>query len=159
MANIIYLSLHGEKQGLISAGCSTVPSIGNLYQAGHEDEIFIYELNTNIMREENISFQPVQVRKPIDKATPLISQALNENETLTCNFSIFRTSISGGVELYFKINLLGAIISNISSFYPNSLTHNDIQPCENISIKFNTIEWENVAARTNSYMFWRDSTM
>lgn len=29
MANISYLSLSGETQGLISAGCSTLDSVGN----------------------------------------------------------------------------------------------------------------------------------
>jgi type VI secretion system Hcp family effector len=33
MANDIFLTLKGAKQGLISAGCSTKDSIGNLYQA------------------------------------------------------------------------------------------------------------------------------
>ncbi|WP_233973648.1 type VI secretion system tube protein TssD, partial [Pectobacterium versatile] len=44
MASIIYLKINGERQGLISAGASSVDSIGNKYQSGHEDEIFIYEL-------------------------------------------------------------------------------------------------------------------
>lgn len=34
MANLIYASIDGEKQGLISAGCSTLDSIGNRYQLG-----------------------------------------------------------------------------------------------------------------------------
>ncbi len=45
MANIIYLTLKGKKQGLISAGCGSLNSIGNNYQHGHENEIFIYSLN------------------------------------------------------------------------------------------------------------------
>jgi len=38
MANIIYGTIQGDKQGLISAGCSTPDSIGNKYQKGHEDQ-------------------------------------------------------------------------------------------------------------------------
>lgn len=37
MANNIYLTITGKKQGLISAGCSTFDSIGNKYQAAHQD--------------------------------------------------------------------------------------------------------------------------
>lgn len=42
MADIIYLTLNGNKQGLISAGCSTYDSIGNRYQQNHTDEILVY---------------------------------------------------------------------------------------------------------------------
>ena len=35
MANISYLSLSGETQGLISAGCSTLDSVGNKAQPEH----------------------------------------------------------------------------------------------------------------------------
>lgn len=55
MANIIYLKMTGEKQGLISSGCSTLESIGNKYQSSHEDEIFVYELTNQITRADNVS--------------------------------------------------------------------------------------------------------
>ncbi len=38
MANISYLSLSGETQGLISAGCSTLDSVGNKAQPEHKDK-------------------------------------------------------------------------------------------------------------------------
>ena len=125
MANIIYLSLNGDKQGLISAGCSTMASIGNLHQSGHEDEIFVYELNTSVMREDNVSFYPLQIRKPIDKSTPLLSQALGDNEKVNCDLSLLWTALAGANELYFKILLFGGIISGSTAVDPNSLTHKE----------------------------------
>ena len=50
MANLIYASIKGKKQGLISAGCSTYASTGNRFQAGHEDEIMMLSLETGISR-------------------------------------------------------------------------------------------------------------
>lgn len=44
MANISYLSLSGETQGLISAGCSTLDSVGNKAQPEHKDQIMVYAL-------------------------------------------------------------------------------------------------------------------
>ncbi len=38
MANLIYLTLKGRKQGLISAGCSSIDSIGNKGQVNHTDQ-------------------------------------------------------------------------------------------------------------------------
>ncbi|EEV6730488.1 type VI secretion system tube protein Hcp, partial [Escherichia coli] len=42
MGDIIYLRITGEQQGDISAGCGTQASVGNRYQQGHEDEIFVF---------------------------------------------------------------------------------------------------------------------
>lgn len=39
MSNIVYLTVTGEQQGSISAGCGTSESTGNRWQSGHEDEI------------------------------------------------------------------------------------------------------------------------
>ncbi|WP_237388506.1 type VI secretion system tube protein TssD, partial [Xenorhabdus sp. Sc-CR9] len=54
MSYIIYLSLKGKKQGLISAGCSTLESIGNRYQAGREDEIQVLNLSHMMSRDQNV---------------------------------------------------------------------------------------------------------
>ncbi|CAQ83559.1 conserved hypothetical protein [Photorhabdus asymbiotica] len=32
MANLIYLTIKGKTQGLLSSGCSSIDSIGNKYQ-------------------------------------------------------------------------------------------------------------------------------
>ncbi|WP_434524744.1 type VI secretion system tube protein TssD [Photorhabdus asymbiotica] len=54
MSHIIYLSLKGKKQGLISAGCSTPESIGNRYQAGWENEVQVLSVNHSVSRYHNI---------------------------------------------------------------------------------------------------------
>ncbi|MGJ0580188.1 Hcp family type VI secretion system effector [Xenorhabdus bovienii] len=154
MANIIYLKLQGNKQGLISSGCSTVDSIGNKFQKGHEDEILVNELSSNLSMHQNVNFQPIDIRKPIDKSSPLLSQSLTSNELLTCEFFFYRTSMSGGLELYYKIKLTEAALVNINFFCPNSITHNDAQPEESLSIKFKSITWEHVTAGTSSYSIW-----
>ncbi|MBC8954920.1 Hcp family type VI secretion system effector [Xenorhabdus sp. PB62.4] len=154
MANIIYLKMMGNKQGLISSGCSTVDSIGNKFQKGHEDEILVNELSSNLSMHQNVNFQPIDIRKPIDKSSPLLSQALTSNEILTCEFFFYRTAMSGGLELYYKVKLTEASLVNINFFCPNSVTHNDAQPEESLSIKFKSITWEHVTAGTSSYSIW-----
>lgn len=157
MANLIYLKLTGNKQGIISTGCSSADSIGNKYQSSHEDEIFIYELINHVMRAENVALYPVEIRKPIDKATPLLAQALGDNEKIFCEFSFYRTAQSGGNELYFKLLLRDAVINDIRFLYPNSLTHDELQPHETVSFKFASIEFEHVIARTSSYLLWNET--
>ncbi|WP_031519325.1 Hcp family type VI secretion system effector [Siccibacter colletis] len=157
MANIIHLNLRGEKQGLISSGCGTEKSIGNKWQKGHENEIFIYEVNNTVSSEDNISFHPLTIRKPVDKATPLLLQALDGKETLECSFDFYRTSANGGNEFYFRIKLTKARITEINYIYPNSMTHNDLQPQEVVSFNFATITLEHIVANTSAWASWKDA--
>ncbi|WNN50251.1 Hcp family type VI secretion system effector [Siccibacter colletis] len=156
MANLIYLNITGDKQGLISSGCGTEKSIGNKWQKGHEDQIFIFEANNVVSAEDNISFHAYTLRKPIDKATPLMLQALNDKEKLDCILDFYRTSANGGNELYFKIHLNKARITEISYAYPNSMTHNDIQPQELVSLSFATITMEHIIANTSAWASWKE---
>lgn len=89
MANIIYATVTGEKQGMISAGCGTSASIGNKYQINHTDEIFVLQFDHSISREHNVLHHPVKFYKPIDKSSPLLSAAISENE----NYRLYLTFI------------------------------------------------------------------
>ncbi|HEK0724433.1 TPA: type VI secretion system tube protein Hcp [Proteus mirabilis] len=75
--------LNGNKQGLISAGCSSYDSIGNRYQNNHSDEILVYSTDYDISRHQNISHAPFVFEKADDKSSALL---------LFC-FSLFFISI------------------------------------------------------------------
>ncbi|WFQ79053.1 Hcp family type VI secretion system effector [Xenorhabdus sp. SF857] len=156
MANIIYLTIKGKKQGLISSGCSSESSIGNLYQTGHENEIYIYELNSSLSREQNVNHFPINIKKPIDKSTPLLGVAISDNEELECMFNMYRTDSNGGLSLYFSIKVTGVTICNIDIICPNSSTHNDAQPLESVSFKYKSITWQHHLAGTSGYSIWDD---
>ncbi|MBD1229533.1 Hcp family type VI secretion system effector [Xenorhabdus griffiniae] len=156
MANIIYLTVNGKKQGLISSGCSSKDSIGNIYQIGREDQIYVYELNHSLSRDQNVNHLPITIKKPIDKSTPLLGVAISNNEELDCTLDIYRTDENGGLSHYFTIKITGATISNIDIICPNSLTHNDSQPQEIISLKYKSITWQHRLAGTSGYSFWED---
>ncbi|HBD0351910.1 type VI secretion system tube protein TssD, partial [Escherichia coli] len=53
MSNMIYLSIKGKIQGLISEGCGSYASIGNKYQINHVDEIFVLQFDHSLSREYN----------------------------------------------------------------------------------------------------------
>ncbi|HAT3810128.1 TPA: Hcp family type VI secretion system effector [Morganella morganii] len=151
MANRIYLQLEGNKQGLISKGCSSPESIGNKYQRGHEDQIFVYSFSHDIFREKNTIHHPVIISKPIDKSSPLLGVSITENEILTCELIFYRTGISGIQEKYYTVKLTKAAIVNISSHYPNALTHNDAQPHESITFSYESITWRHCSSGTSGY--------
>lgn len=54
MANLIYVKIIGQKQGLISAGCSTYDSVGNRFQSAHRDEIIVLHFDHEIVRSQNV---------------------------------------------------------------------------------------------------------
>ncbi|MEQ1976088.1 Hcp family type VI secretion system effector [Xenorhabdus sp. SGI240] len=154
MSYMIYLTLNGKKQGLISAGCSTLDSIGNRYQKGHEDQIQVLSLDHSMTRDQNVSHHPIQFIKPIDKSSPLLSLAIDSNESLNGGFVFYRTSSAGQLEFFYELKVTEATIVDISCVYPNSINSNDKMPYEKIPLKYKSISWNHVIAGTSSYSIW-----
>lgn len=157
MANIIYMTLTGNKQGLISKGCSSYDSIGNKYQKDHEDEILVFAVRHSISRAQNSHHHPLEIIKPIDKSSPLLGVAISNNELFDCNIDFFRTSQSGAQEKYYSISLQKATIKNITYDYPNSVSHNDRQPEEIILLDYRDITWRHLMASTSGYSIKEES--
>ncbi|MCA6220748.1 Hcp family type VI secretion system effector [Photorhabdus antumapuensis] len=154
MSHIIYLSLEGKKQGLISAGCSMLDSIGNRYQNGHEDQIQVLNLNHTITREKNVAHHPIQFIKPIDKSSPLLGAAISSNELLNAIFFFYRTNLAGQLELFYEVKLIEASIVDISCVYPNSINNNEMMPYEKVFLKYRSISWNHITAGTSAYSIW-----
>ncbi|PHM40250.1 hypothetical protein Xmau_02006 [Xenorhabdus mauleonii] len=151
MSYIIYLSLKGKKQGLISAGCSTPESIGNRYQKGREDQIQVLSLNHTMSRDQNVNHQPVSFVKPIDKSSPLLAMAIDGNELLDASFMHYRTSTMGQLEFFYEIKLASATIVDISYNYPHSINDNGAIPHEVVMLDYKSISCNHIAAGTSGY--------
>lgn len=156
MANTIYLTLNGQMQGLISAGCSSLDSIGNKAQLVHLNQILIYELSHSLTRNQNVNHHAVTITKPVDKSSPLLNKAISENEILTCDFDFYRTDRSGTNELYYKIKLTEATIKDIHLSSPDILKYPGGQPIEIININYNTVSWEHCRAGTSAFSIWQE---
>lgn len=151
MANSIYLKVIGKSQGDISKGCSTPDSIGNKSQLRHEDQIYVYSFDYDLTRHQNLNHSPVIISKPIDKSSPLLGVAITNNELLECELEFYRTSSNGSQEKFYSVKLTKSSIVNISAHYPNSLTHADAQPYEDITIRYESISWSHICAGTSGY--------
>lgn len=156
MANLIYLSLSGQKQGNISAGCCSLDSIGNKAQIAHLDQIMVYELSHSITRQQNANHNPVIITKPIDKSSPLLGKAISESEILTCDFDIHQTNRFGINELYYKIKLTKARLVDIHLMLPHTVNNNRGLPQEKMSLIYETITWEHITAGTSAYSLWNE---
>lgn len=154
MGSSIYLTLTGKKQGMISSGCGTVSSIGNRHQLGHEDEIFVHEVGYGIQMHDNISLAPLTIVKEVDKASPLLFQAVNDNEMVDCVFNFYRTSVSGMMENYYKIKLINARIVDISVNHPHTLNSSDSSPQEMVTFEYKSITMDHITANTSGWAAW-----
>ncbi|NHB87966.1 type VI secretion system tube protein Hcp [Photorhabdus tasmaniensis] len=156
MSDLIYLTLKGHKQGLISAGCSSIDSIGNKGQLDHIDQIFVYSLAHSLTREQNVNHHPITFKKPIDKSSPLLGVAISDNEVLDAIFDGYRANQAGILELYYTIKVIGATITDLAIYHPHSITHAGSQPQETISLRYKSITWTHHIAGTSAYSIWDD---
>ncbi|MBS3846153.1 MULTISPECIES: Hcp family type VI secretion system effector [Morganellaceae] len=159
MSEMIYLTLKGNKQGLISAGCSSYDSIGNKYQDGHKDQILVYSTTYDLARKQNVSHAPFILIKADDKSSPLLLTAMSNNEILECLFEYYRVDKSGVMIPYKKILLTKASIIRLTNESPNSLTENEMQPFEKVSIIYESITCKHNTANTSGYSIRNESVM
>lgn len=114
MSNIVYLKLIGEQQGDISDGCGTIASVGNRWQQNHVNEIFVFSLGAGVTNTgKGTNLQGLTFSKQIDKSSPLLMNAINNNENLFFEFWFYRINRYGQWEKYYYIQLRGASISSI----------------------------------------------
>ncbi|TDS93095.1 MULTISPECIES: Hcp family type VI secretion system effector [Rahnella] len=154
MANNLYLTIKGKNQGLISAGCSTYDSIGNRYQAGHEDQILVYSADHDISREQNVNHHPLIIKKPIDKSSPLLMIGVSTNEEMEVILDKYRTSNTGKQEKYYTVRLTQATLCHISSYDPENIPGHDTQSFEVISFNYQSIIATHHTAGTTGYSIW-----
>ncbi|MGB7800712.1 Hcp family type VI secretion system effector [Buttiauxella sp.] len=156
MSNLAYLTINGKTQGLISAGCSSLDSIGNKAQVAHLDQIMVFAVTHSMSRAQNVNHHEMVIIKPIDKSSPLLAKAINDNEMLVCDLDLYRTNRVGMNNLYYKVKLTGARVSHIEFLVPHNLLDNGAEPQEKVTFSYETITWEHCDAGTSAYSLWND---
>jgi len=167
MQNPMYMSINGQKQGLITSGAFTQESIGNSWQEGHENESIIkgYSHNVTIPRDP-LSGQPsgqrvhspLTITKLLDKASPLLMAALVDGETLsTVEIRKYRTNALGKLEWFYTVKLEDAIVIDINPDAPHAFGEfeKDVAPLEHVSFSYRKIVWTHEVAGTSAEDDWR----
>lgn len=152
-----YMSIKGQSQGLISAGCSILDSIGNKCQEGHKDEIMVMSYNHNMLNTGNVrasTHGPVVITKNIDKSSPLLAVALSNREELDCVINFYRTSPSGQREKYYTVDIRGCIIANLTVEVPHAVLLTDVEAQEHLALRYREIIWTHHLAGTSGYGSW-----
>ncbi|MBK6281297.1 MAG: Hcp family type VI secretion system effector [Draconibacterium sp.] len=144
MALNAYLKLKGQIQGNIK---------GSVTQAGREDSIMVIGFNHEVISPRDAAsgmatgkrqHQPLIITKEIDKSSPLLMNALVNNENITeFTLRFWQPSRSGKELQFFTIQLLNATISDIrqemlNNKYPENMQHKER---EHISFVYQKIIW------------------
>jgi len=121
MALNAYLKLKGQKQGAINGGVTV---------KGRENQIEVNAVDHQVNRAfdagtgvpaGSTQHQPLVITKDVDKSSPLLYNALANNEILT-EFSLFfwTPSVTGAETQYYTIVLNNARIVGIKNEMPNN---------------------------------------
>lgn len=103
------------------------------------------------VRSVGVVYDPFTIVKSIDKATPLLLQALAENQTVEVEILVFGSAPGTGVDqLELKYTLLGARIDSqrITSATNTSNSAGEFSNTETIGINYATIQVEHDAGGT-----------
>jgi len=144
MALNAYMRLTGDTQGEIR---------GSVTQAGREDSIMVIAFNHEVESPRNASsglatgkrqHKPLIITKEIDKSTPLLMNALTNNENLPeVILQFWQPSRSGREFQYYTVELTNASIVEIrqemlNNKYPENMPHPER---EHISFVYEKITW------------------
>lgn len=158
-----FMTLHGSRQGLISAGAFTEASVGNSYQNGREDKIMVQAFSHGILLPSGAGagrrmHKPLVITKTIDKASPLIQVALCSGERLSkCCLEFYRTSAHGTQEHFYTIELEDAQIVSAEVFMPDCqdpVTAHLTQR-EKVHFSYRRIYWRHEISRTMGSDEWQ----
>lgn len=167
MATPAYMSVTGEKQGLITAGAFTADSVGNIYQEGHEDQVMVQAFSHQvIIPRDPQSGQPTGQRvykalcitKVFDKSSPLLLSALTSGEKMSeVTIEWYRTSASGTQELYYTTKLEDAIIVEIKDYMHNCQdpANSHFTHLEDVHFTYRKITWTHEVSGTSGSDDWR----
>ena len=167
MATPAYMSVTGEKQGLITAGAFTADSVGNIYQEGHEDQVMVQAFSHQvIIPRDPQSGQPTGQRvhkalcitKVFDKSSPLLLSALTSGEKMSeVIIEWYRTSASGTQELYYTTKLEDAIIVEIKDYMHNCQdpANSHFTHLEDVHFTYRKITWTHEVCGTTGSDDWR----
>jgi len=161
MALNSYLTLKGETQSDIKGSCT---------QAGREDSMEIYGWSHEVISPRDAAsglptgkrqHKPITITKAVDKASPLLTNVLVNNENITeWHLKCWRPSKTGSEEQFYTIDLVngnisGARTEQLNNKYPENMTH-EIR--EHISFTYQKITWTWVDGGVTAEDDWETPT-
>jgi len=146
MAETVHLYLKANGQAI--AGESTQVSLGR----ADSIECLYYQQSVRTAREAGSgmasgrrTFEPLLIRKRIDKASPLIQKALCTNQVIEGVFKFFRPHPGGDgtTEQFYTVSIKRGRIASVNQYVPDTfIPASSAEPAlEEVTFVFHTIKW------------------
>jgi type VI secretion system secreted protein Hcp len=157
MAYEAYMVVDGKKQGVIK---------GSVEREEHKDKIGVIAVDHDIESPRDVHTGQAsgkrvhgsfRITKEVDKATPLLYQALCSNEQLKkVEIKFYRTSPDGTEENLFTTTLENATMNHIKDIMhlTKDKTKMDLPWMEEISFTYEKITWRHELAKTEFTDSW-----
>lgn len=162
-----YVTITGKTQGAITKDAFTADSVGNIYVEGHENEMMVQAIDHVVtVPTDPQSGQPTgqRVHKPLrftvslNRAVPLLYNALTAGETLTnVELKWYRPSVQGNLEHFFTTTLTDATIVDIDCQMPHCQdpTQKDFTQLITVSLSYRKINWKHNLGNSEGADDWR----
>lgn len=166
MSQPLYLSITGATQGNISQGAFTSDSVGNIYQEGHEDEVFCQAISYHVTLPRDPQsgqvtgqrvHQPAMLLKYVDKSSPLLLTSIASGEMLQITATFYRTSTAGKQEKYYTVTFTDVILVELRPYTPEALNPDNgpYRDMEEIKFTYRAIQVTHEIAGTSGSDDWR----
>ncbi|MCJ8315117.1 MAG: Hcp family type VI secretion system effector [Saccharospirillaceae bacterium] len=137
------LTIIGENQGEIEGACEIPSREGSMLVYAVDHCVELPTDNRGVSSGRRLH-RPLTITKEIDKASPMILQALCTGERLSeVSLDYYRIDEIGSEELYYKVILSNALVSKVKPWMPNSLdaTKSGYRHMEDVSFIYEKIRW------------------
>lgn len=166
MSQPAYLAITGATQGNISKSAFTADSVGNIFQDGHEDEVFCQSLRYQVTvprdpQSGQVTGQrvhmPASFLKYFDKSSPLLLAAIASGEMLQITANYWRTSTAGKQENYFQVKFVDVVLVDFHAYTPEALNpqNGPYRDMEEVKFTYRSIETTHLVAGTSGSDDWR----
>ena len=161
------MEVEGVTQGMISAGASSEASLGDKAVEGHDTEMVVLSAEHTIVIPRDAQsgqpsgsrlHQPLKVTCYLDKATPLMQQALVTGESLAAEIKFYRTNSeepTAPPEHYYTIELQGVVVMMSRMWVPAS--DPEKRQLVEYQLSYSTITWTHEVSGTEGADDWRTS--
>ena len=143
MALPLYLKITGEEQGLIEGSCEREEREGTVVVHAFDHVVEIPTDDRGVASGRRVH-RPFKITKEIDKSSPMLYQALCNNELLSeIELEWYRIDGSGVEELYYTMTMFNGIITKIHPWMLNILEEKNasLKHMEEVHISYEKIRW------------------
>ena len=145
-AETVHLFLKANGQDI--KGESTQASLGrkdSIQCVSYEQKVATARQAASGMATGRREYEPIVIRKRIDKASPLLLKALIENQKIDGVFKFFRPNPNGDgtTEQFFTVEIKNARIASVKEFVLDTTVpaNSQVAPLEEITFAGGTISW------------------